>query len=769
MALGFGVTKLTFTSDFRSYFGPDNPQLIAFENMEENFSKQDSLFFYIRSKNNNLFSHDGLSLISEFTDQSWKLPHSQRVDSLQNYQHTKVEDDDLYIDYLYESPKELSKDDMANIKNIVLNEPTLINNLISEDASATGVGIRLALPDGNTSEASKEAVAAARILADKLRPLYPDFQILVGGSVTSNVTMGEAIEQDLQTLLLLAYLIKIIIMLALLRTFSGMLLTLLLITFSVTGTMGFFGWIGTIMTPPTGFVPTAIMTIAVADTIHILVSYYYELNQGKRKHDAIKESLRINFSPVFITSITTMIGVLCLNTSDSPPYRDMGNMIAVGVLLAWFYSITFLPAFLALIPAPKGKYQKERPVTFMTRFANFVVKRYLILLFVTGFTVIAVGSQISRNEITERWHEFFDDSFEVRQTTKAVDKDLGGLHRLFFVMDSGVKNGINNPAYLQQINDFSSWLMTQHGVSHVDTLTDIIKRLNKNLHNNEEQWYRIPESADLAAQYLFLYELSLPVGLGLNDTISHDRSTIRLSAVLKGTDSAAILDLEARALSWLNENAPAIKTKESTGLDIVFANLTLRNVQAMLGGTAFAFLLISILMIIALRSVKIGLISLIPNIMPALLAYGLWGLLSGKVDTAVSVVVCLSLGIVVDDTVHFLSKYQRARQEKGFDAPEAIKYAFNTVGVALLVTSVILVGGFSVMQASHFHPSQQMGQLLAITIAVALLIDFLFLPPLLMLLDKRKYPKPTAIEPLKTARVTQKEEKSIQSPPDTTI
>jgi predicted RND superfamily exporter protein len=769
MALGFGVTKLTFTSDFRSYFGPDNPQLIAFENMEENFSKQDSLFFYIRSKNNNLFSHDGLSLISEFTDQSWKLPHSQRVDSLQNYQHTKVEDDDLYIDYLYESPKELSKDDMANIKNIVLNEPTLINNLISEDASATGVGIRLALPDGNTSEASKEAVAAARILADKLRPLYPDFQILVGGSVTSNVTMGEAIEQDLQTLLLLAYLIKIIIMLALLRTFSGMLLTLLLITFSVTGTMGFFGWIGTIMTPPTGFVPTAIMTIAVADTIHILVSYYYELNQGKRKHDAIKESLRINFSPVFITSITTMIGVLCLNTSDSPPYRDMGNMIAVGVLLAWFYSITFLPAFLALIPAPKGKYQKERPVTFMTRFANFVVKRYLILLFVTGFTVIAVGSQISRNEITERWHEFFDDSFEVRQTTKAVDKDLGGLHRLFFVMDSGVKNGINNPAYLQQINDFSSWLMTQHGVSHVDTLTDIIKRLNKNLHNNEEQWYRIPESADLAAQYLFLYELSLPVGLGLNDTISHDRSTIRLSAVLKGTDSAAILDLEARALSWLNENAPAIKTKESTGLDIVFANLTLRNVQAMLGGTAFAFLLISILMIIALRSVKIGLISLIPNIMPALLAYGLWGLLSGKVDTAVSVVVCLSLGIVVDDTVHFLSKYQRARQEKGFDAPEAIKYAFNTVGVALLVTSVILVGGFSVMQASHFHPSQQMGQLLAITIAVALLIDFLFLPPLLMLLDKRKYPKPTAIEPLKIARVTQKEEESIQTPPDTTI
>jgi predicted RND superfamily exporter protein len=152
-----------------------------------------------------------------------------------------------------------------------------------------------------------------------------------------------------------------------------------------------------------------------------------------------------------------------------------------------------------------------------------------------------------------------------------------------------------------------------------------------------------------------------------------------------------------------------------------------------------ALVLISFLLIFALRSLKVGLISLIPNIMPAILAYGIWGMINGQIDTAVSVVVCLSLGIVVDDTVHFLSKYLRARREQSLDSEDAIRYAFKTVGNALLVTSTVLVGGFMVMQFSHFNPTNNMGMLLAITILMALLVDFLFLPPLLMFLDKHRY------------------------------
>lgn len=741
LVISFGVTKLTFTSDFRTYFGPENPQLLAFESMEKTFSKQENVYFYIHAKEGDLFSNQGLHLIETLTDQGWQLPYSQRVTSLQNYQHTDVEEDDLIIDYLYYDALELESAQLKKIKRTVFAEPTLLHRLISEDGASTGVSVRTVLPEGTSMQTSKEAVIAARALAERIRPNFPDFEILVGGSLTSNVTMGEAIKQDIENLLGLSYLIMIITMIILLRTFSGMLLTLMIISFSVLSTMGLFGWLGFTMTPPTGFVPTAILTIAVADAIHILISYYYELNHGRTKFEAIQEALRINFSPVFITSITTVIGVLCLNTSDSPPYRDMGNMIAAGVFFAWLYSISFLPAMLALMPTPKGKVENEKP-SFMMRFANGVIRFYKPLFIIMAIIIIAIGSQLNKNTISERWHEFFDTSFEVRNTLEATNETLGGLHRIFFVLDSQQEGGINDPEYLQQTDDFAQWLLTQEKVSSVDSITDIIKRLNKNLHNNDDAWFKIPENRELAAQYLLLYELSLPLGLGLDDTINNARSASRLTVSFEKADSIYILELEKNALAWLKENAPAITVNEGTGLDIVFANLTFRNIGSMMNGTSIALILISFLLIFALRSFKIGLISLIPNIMPAILAYGIWGMINGQIDTAVSVVVCLSLGIVVDDTVHFLSKYLRARREQGLNTENAIRYAFNTVGNALLVTSTVLVGGFLVMQFSHFHPSNNMGMLLAITILVALLVDFLFLPPLLMFLDRNKNKDP---------------------------
>lgn len=748
LVISFGASKLTFTSDFRTYFGPENPQLLAFESMEKTFSKQENVYFYIHAKNGDLFSNQGLHLIESLTNQGWQLPYSQRVTSLQNYQHTDVEEDDLIIDYLYYDALELESSQLDKIKRTVFAEPTLLHRLISEDGASTGVSVRTVLPEGTSMQTSKEAVIAARALAERIRPNFPDFDILVGGSLTSNVTMGEAIKQDIENLLGLSYLIMIITMVILLRTFSGMLLTLMIISFSVLSTMGLFGWLGFTMTPPTGFVPTAILTIAVADAIHILISYYYELNHGKTKFEAIQEALRINFSPVFITSITTVIGVLCLNTSDSPPYRDMGNMIAAGVFFAWLYSISFLPAMLALMPTPKGKVENEKP-SFMMQFANAVIRFYKPLFIIMAIVIITIGSQLNKNTISERWHEFFDTSFEVRNTLEATNETLGGLHRIFFVLDSQQEGGINNPEYLQQTDDFAQWLLTQDKVSSVDSITNIIKRLNKNLHNNDDTWFKIPENRELAAQYLLLYELSLPLGLGLDDTINNARSASRLTVSFEKADSIYILELEKNALAWLKENAPAIAVNEGTGLDIVFANLTFRNIGSMMNGTSIALILISFLLIFALRSFKIGLISLIPNIMPAILAYGIWGMINGQIDTAVSVVVCLSLGIVVDDTVHFLSKYLRARREQGLNTENAIRYAFNTVGNALLVTSTVLVGGFLVMQFSHFHPSNNMGMLLAITILVALLVDFLFLPPLLMLIDrnKNKDPDPEA-EPI---------------------
>ena len=733
--LGAGVANLTFTSDFRTYFSDENPELQAFEAMEDRFTRQDNLYFLVSSQDVSLFSPRGLELVEFLTESAWTLPHVQRVDSMQNFQNTEVDGDELIIDNFYHVDE--LPDDLQALQRKAISHPDMLLKNISEDGEVTGINLTLYLPDGDSALASWEAVHSARQFLDHVRPDYPEFQIELSGSAASNVTMGEAISQDINSLLVISFSVMLVIMLVMLRTFSGVVLVTALIGMSVLITLGLFGWLGYTMTPPTGFVPTAVMTIAVADTIHILVSYYYHLREGDNKRDALMNSLTINFSPVFVTSITTMIGVLALNTSDSPPYRDMGNMIAVGVMVAWALTITFLPAALQLLPAPT-RYKARGQRVWMDAFATRVIKHHKVLFVVMLAVVAGSATMANRNIITERWHEFFDESFEVRRAVDHIEESLKGLHALYFVADSKQADGINNVEFLTQLDAFDRWLEAQPGVVHVSALSDTIKRLNKNLHEDNEDWYRIPESSEAAAQYLLLYELSLPMGLGLDTTLTSDRSATRLSATLERTDSASIRELEARAVEWAKTHAPLLNITETTGLDVVFANLTHRNVSSMLEGTALALVLISLLMVAALRSFRLGVISMVPNVFPALMAYGLWGILVGHVDTATSVVACLSLGLVVDDTVHFLSKYNYARVTLGRNVEDAIRYAFQTVGVALLITSAILVGGFTVMEFSHFQPSRAMGLLLALTIAVALIIDFLLLPPLLLLVDRRQ-------------------------------
>jgi len=510
------------------------------------------------------------------------------------------------------------------------------------------------------------------------------------------------------------------------------------VTFSIGATMGAYGWFSWVLTPVAGWVPSVVMTIAVADSVHILMSYFHSLRQGMTRHDAIRESIRINANPVLVTSLTTIIGVLCLNFSDSPPYRDLGNMVALGVFVAWILSMTFLPAVLAWFAVGKA-YRGGGQSELMAAFANFVIKQRRWLLVGMGIWVVIAASFIPNNELTERWHEYFDESFEQRRTIEEINQKLTGVHSIRYLMQTGEDNGIHDPQYLQTLEEFANWFRQQAGVAYVNSVADVQKRLNKNMHGGDPAWYKIPDSRELAAQYFLLYEIGLPRELNLDNMVNYNRSSSLFSAVLHKTDSESILKLDNRARAWLKQNASHIQFSEGTSMDIIFGYINHRNIRQLLQGTLLALVLISFVLIFALRSVRLGLISLIPNLVPAALAYGTWGLFIGRVDLSASVVICMSLGIVVDDTVHFLSKYRRARYEQQLNIEDSMRYAFHTVGMALTITTIVLVAGFMVLVASPFSPTWVSGLLLAMTLSYALLADFLFLPPLLMWLDKRGY------------------------------
>jgi predicted RND superfamily exporter protein len=257
------------------------------------------------------------------------------------------------------------------------------------------------------------------------------------------------------------------------------------------------------------------------------------------------------------------------------------------------------------------------------------------------------------------------------------------------------------------------------------------------MHGDDPESYALPKERDLAAQYLLLYEMSLPYGLDLNDTINIEKSSTRLIATYDNVTAVRMRELQAQSEDWLRANAPQSMWTVPSSLNLMFAHISSRNIKSSLLGAVIALLLIAITLAIAFRSVKFGALSILPNLAPGLMAFGIWGMIRGQVDVGNAIVATMALGIIVDDSVHFLSKYLRARREGGLNAEEAVRYAFSTVGSALVVTAFILVAGFLVLALSPFNLNAGIGLLMAIMILVALGGDLLFLPPLLMEIEGR--------------------------------
>ncbi len=736
MITASGARFLEFTNDYRVFFSEDNPELKAFEAMQDIYTKTDNVLFVVEPENGEIFSKKTLDVIEKLTDQSWQIPYSTRVDSITNFQHTIAQNDDLQVSDLVENAFEFTDNELVYVRDVALNEPLLVNRLVSKQAHVTGVNITIQLPGKTLTEVPEVANFARQIAAD-IEAAYPGHKIHITGLAMMNNAFGESSQNDMQTLVPMMFLTIIVVLGVLLRSVSAVFGVVIMISSTIMFAMGGMGWLDWKLTAATAGTPTILMTMAVADTVHLLVTFLHNMRNGETRVEAMKDSLRINLQPIFITSITTAIGFLSMNFSDVPPFHDLGNVVAIGVMFAFVLSVTLLPALMMILPI-RVKATKQKDGHAMMRLSGFVITNQKPLLWGMGLIGIAIISFVPQNRLDDQFVEYFDETVDFRQATEFSNDNLAGIYTLQYSLNQGESGGVSDPAFLQSVESFSQWLRTQDEVMHVQSITDTFKRLNKNMHNDDPAQYRLPESRELAAQYLLLYELSLPYGLDLNDQIDIDKAQTRINITLTNLHTEEMLAMEKRVSSWLAENEPQVNFTVASP-NLMFAHIGKRNVSSMLIGTTIALIIISFILIIALRSTRIGLISLAPNLIPAGMAFGLWGMTVGMVGMSLSVVAGMTLGIVVDDTVHFLSKYLRARREKGLDAEQAVSYAFNTVGIALWVTSLVLVLGFFVLGQSHFALNADLGAMAAITIAVALIMDFLFLPPLLMKLEENKH------------------------------
>jgi predicted RND superfamily exporter protein len=561
----------------------------------------------------------------------------------------------------------------------------------------------------------------------------PGARVDATGVLMINQAIKEGMDEDARRLIPLMFVLVVVFLALLTRSASATLSSVLVVGGSVAVAMGSAGWAGMDLSPTNLIVPIVVMALAIASSVHLLEYYRDFLAQGDTPAVAALRAQCANLAPIFWTTLSTVIGFMSLNASDAPPVRAFGNMVALGMGTSLLLSLWMFPALMRYLPSPAPR---TSSTAFLEGLADRVLRHRRPLL-VLGLLLAAVaGVGAFQNVIDDDFVAYYEPSTPFRRATQLCLDHLTGFATADYSLGSGEPDGISRPDYLHEVARFEAFWREQPEVRYVTSITRVFERLNKNFHGDDPAWERIPEDRALAAQYLLLYEMSLPYGLDLTDQISIDKSASRLSVVFVKGSSREFLAVEARARAWMEDHLPPEMWAPMTGQSLMFTKMSYRNAWSMLRSNVVVLAFISLLLIVPFRSIRIGLATLMPNLLPLALGFSIWWLVDGRIGLAVSVLVGMTLGVVVDDTVHFTNKYLEERRVGRATREEAARRAYRHVGIAMLSTSVVLVAGFSVLMLSRFTLNSSMGGLSATVIALALVADLLFLAPLLMFADR---------------------------------
>lgn len=730
-----GLRNLTFSMEYRDFFGGSDPRVAEFDAMQRSYSKTDNILMVLEPTSGNVFTKQTLSAVAWVTERAWRLPNASRVDSLTNFQHGSANADAINVQELAKDVSALDEAAIARIRQTALADVLLVDRIVSRKGHLTGININFRLPDTDKAAEISQIVEAVRVLGEELHHTYPDVRVYLSGTIAISHAFFEVTLHDLVTLIPLMFVVLAAVLGFVLRSITGALTAFAIVVCSTMSAFGIGGWLGMTLTPPAAAAAPLIMTLAIADCVHILAAYSQQLGKGLDRRSAMAASVTANFGAITLTSVTTAIGFATMNLSDSPPFHDLGNLVVIGVAMAYGLSVTLFACAITLLSI------RVRPRTdvlqrFMNAYAEIAI-RYRWRLLLGGMVLFAVPTLfVTRNELNDEFLKYFDESVQFRRDNDFITRELTGVYQFQYSLGAGGREGVVDPDYLRVVDEFGHWFREQPEVWHVESLADLLKRVNQTVHGDDPNFYRLPANRAEAAQDLLLMEMALPAGLDLNDRITVDRSASRMVVGVRTIPAKELIELEDRASAWLDRHAPSYMHALPTGPAVLFAHMGMNSIYTGLAQEAVALLFISLLMLAALRSWKLGLISLVPNIVPAAAAFGAWGLIEGRINMALATVAGMALGIVVDDTIHLMSKYLRARRTYGASPEEAVRYAVAEVGAAVIATSITLMAGFLVLTPSAFVMNWGMGALTTLTVFFAMLFDLTMLPGLIMAIDR---------------------------------
>ncbi len=732
LLLATGLPRLDFIHDYKIFFEPDDPRLVAHEQLQARFVGADNVAFIIQVRPpGKVIARRNLQSVAELTQAAWTLPYARRVDSLTNQPLTDAAGDSLEVFALFDEPDSLSAEELQRRIPVALGSRAIRDRFISPGAETTLINVTLNLPHdrGSAAGAANTAVMqAARALASQAMASNSALNIGLYGVAPVHQSFQETAFADMLYFGPQMALIIGLVLWFVLRSWVALTGMGIIIGATIAGTMGAAGWLDLPLNQVTMVVPTIVMVLCICDSIHLVVTYFQQRQAGHEPQAAMHRSLEINLLPVLVTSVTTAVGLLCLLFSVSPPFRDLGLMAALGVILAYPLTLSLIPAILLRFPPQLSTHWATldalaRPVSGLVR-----RRAGTLVLFAMVVSLASIPAAWS-NRMVDSIIDYFDDSVPVKQAARALDRHLGGTHSLRYSLSAEQFGDISHPEYINRIAQLTHWLRAQAHVGHVSSLVDLLEELNANFNGGLPQKPALPQDAALIGQYLFAYELLLPYGFDINHLIDFQRTRSLLTVSLRAVKSDEIVAIDQKIRGWLDAHAPTI-AYTSASESLMFAELGQRNIRSMLLGSLVALLTMTAVMIMALRSLRIGLLSLIPNLFPIVIAFGVWNLVSGEVNLAAAVIFSMTLGIVVDDTVHFLSRYLQLRRQ-GDTVDRAIERTLRGVGIAIFATTVVLTLGFLSLARSQFTPNALTGMLVSLTLGAALIYDLLFLPAML--------------------------------------
>lgn len=732
VTLASGLKDVRFADSNRDFFGKTNQDFQQIELIEDAFAQSDAVMIMIVPPEGDAFSPDTLVALRRMTDDAWQTPYVLRVDSTVNYTHSYAEGEEIFVEPLLEEEGEITAEDATRFREIATTSDELLNRLISADGTAYGINVDIVLPEDDPS-----ALREVATFLDEQRQQwvndYPGFEFRSTGALLGGLTLSQAAKDDAITLVPIAFVVAIMLLALFLRSPRAVIGGTIVVAGATVATFGISGWMGIELTAGTAISPLAVMVLTLASCVHMTLAWIRAQEAGAAG-SAAEEALGLNLAPITVATVTTAIGFLGLNFADSPPLRQMGNIVSLGLMFGLLAVFVFLPWVLgnASLEANPPKTLLKRSA--MERLARVAIATKLVWLIVFPALIAVSILGITRIGFDDSMFRYFDDRYEFRRDTDEIQDRLTGLESMTFSFEA-VAGSVFEPDFLRDIDRFTDWLEAQNGVASVSAITQIIKRINQSMNEDDPDQHRIADTREANAQLMMFYELSLPVGLDLNTQIDVNRIQTRVTAFIRADHSEDLRALAEKSAAWMAANTPQT-VAEPAGYSLAFARITERNNVQMLLGLGFILVMVSMILMVTMRNAKMGMISLIPNLVPAVLAFGLWGITFGDVNLGSTIVTTMTFGIVVDDTVHFLMHYL-ARRRAGEAPRAALTHTYSVVGAAIIITSIALVVGFAIMAASGFAVNQHIGALTAIVIGFALLADLLFLPAVLLLFDRR--------------------------------